>query len=143
MAEEKGMWDSFISALSGAPQKAQQMQSGAPLEEGETDWNMWTSIFGRAAQALSAQDPNSWQYQFGKLGSELGRTGKMAQVEERGKKERDLLTKALYKAFGINVEDQGGGGSALGDTQALSGLGSLEDKAPWSLQELLSRGGEY
>ena len=64
---------------------------------------MWGSILGRGAQAFTAGDPQSWQYQLGGLGAEVGQAHKMALTAEADKKRRDEFNKMLMKAFGLDV----------------------------------------
>ena len=83
--------------------KVIQAMQGNPMTPEDTDYGMWGSILGRGAQAISAQDPKSWQHQLGGLGAEIGQAHKMAQIQEADKKRRDEFRSMLLKALGISI----------------------------------------
>ena len=94
------MWDAISNALgSGGVAQAQEGQ----VAPGKTDWNMWSSILGRGAQAMTAGDPQSWQHQLGGLGAQLGQAGKMSMIQEAEKKRKEAFNNMLLKAFGLNI----------------------------------------
>lgn len=87
---------------------------GLPTERDEGWWKravgslqedpaMWGSILGRGAQAFTARDPQSWQYQLGGLGAEIGQAHKMAMTAEAGRKRRDEFRNMILKSLGLDV----------------------------------------
>jgi len=116
--------------------------SGLPSQTGEAWWKraigslqedpaMWGSILGRGAQVFSARDPQSWQYQLGGLGAEIGQAHKMAMTAEADKKRRDELNRAILRAFGVDLpvsgeEEAKPGGDSL---MSLGGMGGMDDRS--------------
>ena len=101
------MWDMISKALeSGGVGGIAQTQRGQ-VAPGETDWNMWSSILGRGAQAFTAGDPTSWQHQLGGLGAQLGQAGKMAMTQEAERKRKEAFRSSLLKALGLDVSMPG------------------------------------
>ena len=115
---DAGWWSKVKSALEGSP---------IYPKKGKADYGMWGSILGRGAQAISARDPKSWQYQMGGLGAEIGQAHKMALTAEAEKKRKEEFRKMIIKALGLNVpvpgevEEEPKVGSG-------SGLGSMEEQ---------------
>lgn len=88
--------------------------SGLPSQSDEGWWKkvigslqedpgMWSSVLGRGAQAFTATHPQSWQYNIGGLGAEIGQAHKMAMTAEASKRSRDDLNRAIMKALGIDL----------------------------------------
>jgi len=87
----------------GLPSQRNEGWWGKAIGALQEDPGMWSSILGRGAQVFSARDPQSWQYQLGGLGAEIGQAHKMALTAEAGRKRRDDFRNTILKALGLDV----------------------------------------
>ena len=76
------------------------------------DPNNLSMLLGGAAQAVTANDPNSWQSQMGGLGANMGYSGKMAKAGEKVGQQQDMFMNAIRALqSGMTSQDMPGGTS--------------------------------
>ena len=106
---DEGWWSKVSSALQENPMLSK-----------DTDYGMLGSVLGRGSQVFSAKDPTSWQHQLGGLGAQIGQAHKLSLIQEKERKRKDIFSKMLLKALGLDA-------SMLGGTEEVSEEGAEED----------------
>jgi len=77
---------------------------------GGIDWNLISMMLGRAGQAFSAEEPQSWQHQLGGLGAQLGESRKFAKAATKAREGRKTNWDWLRDALGGVPTPQGSEG---------------------------------
>lgn len=79
-------WYDFLQ-----PSEGSLLAEGGALRggaEGGMDWPMLSILLGQGAQAFTAGEPTSWQYQLGGTAAGLGQSAKLAQIAKQQRAER-------------------------------------------------------
>ena len=73
---------------------------GFTTPEGETNWNLISTLLGQGAQAFSAQDPTSWQHQLGGAAEQFGQSKIYGEAATKAADEKSDLMTALKMLSG-------------------------------------------
>lgn len=71
------------------------------------DWNLLSMMLGRAGQAFSAEEPQSWQHQLGGMAAEFGESRKYAEAAAKARAGERNLTQQLIDIMRGGVSPQG------------------------------------